>query len=131
MRASEFMTAEEGIAFLKFMIDKTWFTIKTEAEKKTEREENIRKTKKAKPKHKKAKPKKHTVRPPKRKPSKPSTTKKMTKKKPPFKRKPAPRAGLDAKKPLPPKKPLKPIPVSVLAGRPLRDKDIDTAYLDN
>lgn len=135
MRACEFMTAEDGIAFLKFMIDKTWYTIKTEAKKKAEREENIRKTKQAKPKskkpHKKKKTKKLTLRPPKLKKPKSPIAKKMAKKKPAVKKKVGARAGLDAKHPIPTKKPLKPIPVSVAAGRPLRDKSADTTYLDN
>ena len=133
MRASEFLTAKEGIAFLKFMIDKAWLTIKSEAEKQAEREENIRKEKKAKSKGKKpnnrTKPKKHIARPPKRKSSKPPTTKKMAKKKSQSKKKNDPRVGLAAKKPIPSKKTVKPLSFSTVTKKQITDKNTD--YLDN
>ena len=36
MKSNEFTNAENDINFIKFMLDKTWHAVKTEAEKKAE-----------------------------------------------------------------------------------------------
>ncbi len=51
MRACEFTTAEDSIAFIKFMLDKTFIAIKARAQKKAKIEASLENTKRIKAKN--------------------------------------------------------------------------------